>query len=192
MTLGTTYKLQIKHLHLPYNRPPLTLHWRTLWIYFSTIQEHSITLTKLEIQLGHIVQALNEQPCGDGQDVNSEQSLESSCADIHREVLEFEALSQSSNSLEFFPKVMLDSPCCFTSLQPIHHKKENSELDDEIVALNEFHSSIEIIDMLLRMERQKHHHNQVLVEIQRTIFKVRQKKPLLPTKVRRYLDFLAP
>ncbi|KAB2615214.1 hypothetical protein D8674_021802 [Pyrus ussuriensis x Pyrus communis] len=174
------------------------------------IQEHSIVLTKLEIQLGQIDQTLNEQLCGDGQDVNSEQPLESSCADIHREVLQFEALSQSSNSLEFFSKVMLDSPCRFTSLQvpslesfgddllpyqeknklklddesllPIHHKKEDLELDDEIVALNEFHSSIEIIvtatpstifeDMLLCKERRKHHHNQVLVEIQRTIFKV--------------------
>ncbi|RXH88471.1 hypothetical protein DVH24_000070 [Malus domestica] len=155
------------------------------------IQEHSTALTKLEIQLGLIVQELNEQPCGDGQDVNDEQSLESSCADIHREVLEFEALSQSSNSLEFFSKVMLDSPCCFTSLQvpslesfgddllpyqeknklklddesllPIHYKKEDSELDDEIAALNKFHSSIEIIapatpstifeDMFIQKER---------------------------------------
>ncbi|RXH87367.1 hypothetical protein DVH24_034267 [Malus domestica] len=56
------------------------------------------------------------------------------------------------------------------SLLPIHHKKEDSRLDDEIVALSEFHSSIEIIapatsstifeDMLLRKERRKHHHNQ--------------------------------
>ncbi|KAB2614839.1 hypothetical protein D8674_021427 [Pyrus ussuriensis x Pyrus communis] len=86
------------------------------------------------------------------------------------------------------------------SLLPIHHKKEDSELDDEIAALNEFHSSIEIIapatsstifeDMLLRKERREHHHNQVLVEIQRTIFEVPQKKPLHPTKVWRYLDFL--
>ncbi|KAB2606412.1 hypothetical protein D8674_006129 [Pyrus ussuriensis x Pyrus communis] len=52
------------------------------------------------------------------------------------------------------------------SLLPIHHKKEDSE--------------------------QKHHHNQVLLEIQRTIFKVPQKKPLLSTKVRRYLDSLPP
>ena len=65
---------------------------------------------------------------------------------------------------------MSDSPCCFTSFQvpyleyleddllpyqeenklklddksllPIHHKKEDSELDDEIAALNEFHSSL--------------------------------------------------
>ncbi|KAB2617285.1 hypothetical protein D8674_013154 [Pyrus ussuriensis x Pyrus communis] len=78
------------------------------------------------------------------------------------------------------------------SLLPIHHKKENLELDDEIATLNEFHSSIKIIalatsstifeDMLLRKKRRKHHHNQVLVEIQRTIFKVPQKKPLLLTK----------
>ncbi|KAB2631069.1 hypothetical protein D8674_008588 [Pyrus ussuriensis x Pyrus communis] len=88
------------------------------------------------------------------------------------------------------------------SLMPIHHKKEDSELDDEIAALNEFHSSIKIIvpatsstnfeGMLLRKERRKHHHNQVLVEIQNTIFKVLQKKPLIPTKVRRYIDFLPP
>ncbi|KAB2631085.1 hypothetical protein D8674_008604 [Pyrus ussuriensis x Pyrus communis] len=88
------------------------------------------------------------------------------------------------------------------SLMPIHHKKEDSELDVEIAALNEFHSSIKIIapatsstnfeGMLLRKERRKQHHNQVLVEIQSTIFKVLQKKPLLPTKVRRYLDFLPP
>ncbi|KAB2631126.1 GDSL esterase/lipase [Pyrus ussuriensis x Pyrus communis] len=141
------------------------------------IQEHSITLTKLEIQLGQIVQALNEQPCGDGQDVNGEQPLESSCADIHREVLEFEAFSQSSTSLEFFPKVMLDSPCCFTSLQ--------------VPSLESFGDDLLPYQEKNKLKR-KYHHNQVLVEIQRTIFKVPQKKPLIPTKVWRYLDFLPP
>ncbi|KAB2614741.1 hypothetical protein D8674_021329 [Pyrus ussuriensis x Pyrus communis] len=245
MTLGTTYKLEIKHLHTPLppqqQTPFDTSLEDTLDLLAQSasqfqqstsgmIQEHSIALTKLEIQLGQIIQVLNEQPGSDGQDVNGEQSLESSCADIHREVLEFEALSQSSNSLDFFSKVMLDSPCCFTSLQvpslesfeddllpyqeknklklddesllPIHHKKEDSELDNEIAALNEFHSSIEIIapatsstifeDMLLHRERQKCHHNHVFVEIQCTMFKVPRKKPLLPTKVQRYLDFLPP
>ncbi|CAN6718852.1 unnamed protein product [Malus baccata var. baccata] len=176
------------------------------------IQEHSTALTKLEIQLG--------------QDVNIEQSLESSCAYIHRQDLELEVLSQSANSLEFFFKSYVPSLESFgddflpyqeenksklddKSLLPIHHKKEDSELDDEIDALNEFHLSlaatnlsIEIIapatsstifkDMLLRKERRKHHHNQVFVEIQRTTFKDPQKKPLLPTKVQRYLDFLPP
>ncbi|KAB2617275.1 hypothetical protein D8674_013144 [Pyrus ussuriensis x Pyrus communis] len=142
----------------------------------------------------------------------------------------FEALPLSFNSIDCFSKSVSDSSCCFTSLQvpslesfgddllpyqeknklklddesllPIHHRKEDSELDGEIAALNEFHSSIEIItpatsstifeDMLLRKERRKHHHNQVLVEIQHTIFKIPQKKPLLLTKVRRYLDFLPP
>ncbi|KAB2617278.1 hypothetical protein D8674_013147 [Pyrus ussuriensis x Pyrus communis] len=105
----------------------------------------------------------------------------------------FKALPLSSNSIDCFPKSVSDSPCCFTSLQvpslesirddllpyqeknklklhdksllPIHHKKEDSEPDDEIAALNKFHSSIEIIapatssiifeDMLLRKERRK-------------------------------------
>ncbi|KAB2615455.1 hypothetical protein D8674_022043 [Pyrus ussuriensis x Pyrus communis] len=102
----------------------------------SMIQEHSIALTKLEVQLGQIVQALNEQqPCGDGQDVNVEQSLESSCAYIHREVLEFEVPFLESLGDGLLPyqeenELKLDNE----SLLPIHHKKEDSKLDDEIVA----------------------------------------------------------
>lgn len=52
------------------------------------IQEHSIALTKLEIQLGQIVQALNEhQSGGDDQEEDEELPKEACCAYFH-EVLE--------------------------------------------------------------------------------------------------------
>ncbi|CAN6554677.1 unnamed protein product [Malus baccata var. baccata] len=54
----------------------------------SMIQEHSIALTKLEIQLGQIVQALNEhQFGGDDQEEKEEQPKQTCCAYFH-EVLE--------------------------------------------------------------------------------------------------------
>ncbi|RXH99567.1 hypothetical protein DVH24_021369 [Malus domestica] len=173
-------------------------------------------LTNLEIQVGQIVQAINEHQFGEpyippkpyvppipfpGRFVK--QKHDESPIDVLGETVPDIVPSLESFGDDLLPyqeknKLKLDDE----SLLPIHHMKEDSELDDEIATLNKFHSSIEIIalatsstifeDMLLCKERRKHHHNQVLMEIQHTIFKVPRKKPLIPTKVRRYLDFLPP
>ncbi|CAN6718669.1 unnamed protein product [Malus baccata var. baccata] len=151
--------------------------------YNSIIQNHSLALTKLEIEMGQIVQATNEHQSDEepytppkpyvppipflGRFVK--QKHDEPLIDVLEEIVPdivFEALPQSSNSIECFSKSMSDSPC-FTSFQ-------------------------DMASHFIHKERQKRHNNQVLVEIQCTIFKVPRKKPLLPTMVRRYLDFLPP
>ncbi|KAB2625478.1 hypothetical protein D8674_017138 [Pyrus ussuriensis x Pyrus communis] len=156
----------------------------------------------MRIALGadQIVQALNEQQSGgDYEKEKEEQPKEACCAYFYSEVLEF----YEDEELYTPPKLYVPPvpfPRRFVkqkhdeldddkSLLPIHHMKEDSELDDEIVALNEFrsslvakNSSIEIIgpatsstifeDMVLHKEKLKRHHNKVLLEIQSTIFKV--------------------
>ncbi|KAB2608502.1 hypothetical protein D8674_011670 [Pyrus ussuriensis x Pyrus communis] len=170
-----------------------------------------------------IIQALNEHQFGDDdQEEEAEQPKEACCAYFYNEVPKlFKDEEPYIPPKPYVPPIPFprrfvkqkhDEPPIDLdgkSLLPIHHKKEDLELDDQIVALNEFHSSLaatnssmEIItpatsskffeDLLLHKERRKQHHNKVLVEIQRTIFKVPQKKPLIPTKVWRYLDCLPP
>ncbi|KAB2609980.1 hypothetical protein D8674_039151 [Pyrus ussuriensis x Pyrus communis] len=167
------------------------------------------SLTKLEIQLSQIVKALNEhQFGGDDQEKDEEQLKEACCAYFHSKVPKlYEDEEPYIPPRPYVPPILFpgrfvkqkhDKPPIdvFEEILPVHHKKEDSELDDDIAALNEFHSSlatthssIEIIapatsstifeDLFFYKERRKHHHNQVL-------------KPLIPTNVRRYLDFLPP
>ncbi|RXH70635.1 hypothetical protein DVH24_013381 [Malus domestica] len=165
-----------------------------------TILNHFIALSKLEIQVDQIVQTLNEQQSGsDYQEEKEEQPKEACCAYFHSEVPEFYKDEEPyTPSKPYVPPVPfprrfvkqkhdeppIDVPYLESlgddllpyqeenelKVRPIHHKKEDLELDDEIAALNEFcsslvanNSSIEIIapttsltifeDMVLHKER---------------------------------------
>ncbi|KAB2600397.1 hypothetical protein D8674_010668 [Pyrus ussuriensis x Pyrus communis] len=194
----------------------------------SIIQNHYLALTKLEIQVGQIVQAINEhQSDGDDQEEKEEQPKEALCAYFHSEVLAFyeddepytppkpyvppirfpgrfvkqkhdeppiyvleeivpdivfEALPQSSNPIEWFSKSMSDSPRCFKSFQvpylesleddllPFQDEKE-LKLDNETFLPSQTKEE-DMVSHCIHKERRKRHHNQGLVEIQHTIFKV--------------------
>ncbi|KAB2608463.1 GDSL esterase/lipase [Pyrus ussuriensis x Pyrus communis] len=180
----------------------------------SIIQNHSLALTKPEIQVGQIVQAINEHQSGafyayfhsvvhtfykDEEPytlpkpyvplipfpgIFVKQKHDEPPIDVLEEIVPnivFEALRQSSNSIEWFSKSMSDSACCFTSFQV----PDLESLEDDLLPFQD-EKRIEEEDMVLhfiRKERQKRRYNQVLKEIQRTIFKVPRKKSLLPTKV---------
>ncbi|KAB2608457.1 hypothetical protein D8674_011625 [Pyrus ussuriensis x Pyrus communis] len=99
----------------------------------------------------------------------------------------FEAFPLSSNSIYCFSKSVSDSPCCFTSFQvPYLESLENDLLpfqegkklkfDNETLLPSQTKED-DMVSHFIHKERQKCHHNQVF-------------KPLLPTKVWRYLDFL--
>ncbi|CAN6711669.1 unnamed protein product [Malus baccata var. baccata] len=137
----------------------------------NVIQNHSLALTKLEIQVGQIVQALNEhQSDGDDQEEKEEQPKEACCAYFHK---------------PYVPPIHF--PGRFVKQK--HDESPINVLGETVPDI--VFEALPISSNLIEW-RQKSHHNQVIVEIQCTIFKVPRKKPLLPTKVRRYLDFLPP
>ncbi|KAB2595537.1 hypothetical protein D8674_030987 [Pyrus ussuriensis x Pyrus communis] len=161
-------------------------------------------MLKLAIPFNSIVQALNEhQSGGDDQEEKEEQPKEACCAYFH-EVLElyedeepfilpkpyvppipfpgrYVKQKHDESLINVLGETVPHLECLEDDLLPFQEGKELKFNNETLLPTQT--KEKDMVLHFIHKKRQKRHHNQVLVEIQRTIFKVPPKKPLLPTKL---------
>ncbi|RXH80918.1 hypothetical protein DVH24_004832 [Malus domestica] len=172
----TTYKLQVKHLHQQSFDTTLEdtlklLAQNNLQFQQSTssiIQNHSLALSKLEIQVGQIVQALNNHLVLmiTKRRRNNQRKLS-----VHIFIVRFLHEEPYTPPKPYVPPIPF--PGRFVKQK---HDEPPIDVLEEIVpdivfeAFLQSSNSIEYLaSHIIHKERQERHYNQVIVEIQRTI-----------------------